>query len=936
MRKRTKKLARRDKRNRRFASEMLETRIALTASSLEIPTQQIAEVSAQDWAMVASLDAPTPLIETVVNGAQANCHPPSAGMNAQMLDAQSQTTIGEQTTDESVDPVDPTDDEFSNSNPISIAADVPNIATSQITISSLSESISDIDVEVDIEHTYVSDLMLTLIAPDGTRVPLADRVGGGDDNFTNTLFDDEATASVENASAPFTGSFKPSGSLADLDGMSPNGLWTLEIHDVAHQDGGTLNRWRLNITTDESVDPIDPVDPVDPIGPVDFASLTPDQLVEVVTTRHYDDLQGLWDLDQSVRSVLTHSHMEAVLQEIESSSANSQNLRELFFFVRVGYYHGFYDNDINFDSLQSETAQSLTWFSETPQLNAHHDQSANVLSEWLLAVDGSENWGSFTDTFVTVLRDFLDEPERQEDYVQQVNAYDIITTVFGRGKHSPGSFNRELVDVLREFAVMTNPNEDLAPLVNNAIWSLGHAADTDFDHGPVQAVALSHLTEAMDVHASDTIQFLTAVKAMDAFAGGQNARGETVTLDAYRDELEAALFPNTLNFSDSDTNLIIRTSVSEQRAASMFDAVQDLELQFFELIGGSTPVADDPNETLTVVLYDNPDDYGDFQPLLFDLDSDNGGIYIEQDGVFYTYDRTPDQSIFSLGELFRHEYSHYLIGRYIVDGLWGEEPIYEDSRMTWFDEGFAEFLVGSSVENGVQPRPTLVEEIAADSSERMTVDQILHSSYDDGFGFYSYAGLFFNYMHTEAPSELDAIIDFARAGDVQGFDGWVERMSNSSALERQFQSYLDRLVADADSLDDPGFVGSVQFDSVQYAPGDLVTVTVVDDDLFGQGTIQAEVRSGTDTETVTLFEQNGGVFSSTLPTDLGPSDVDNGVLTLAGELTASYLDRATPNGTSVDRTAVAEVSPDELETLARDAIFADDDLEDLLFLPSIL
>nr|WP_240517627.1 collagenase [Bacillus pseudomycoides] len=43
---------------------------------------------------------------------------------------------------------------------------------------------------------------------------------------------------------------------------------------------------------------------------------------------------------------------------------------------------------------------------------------------------------------------------------------------------------------------------------------------------------------------------------------------------------------------------------------------------------------------------------------------------IEGIGTFFTYERTPQQSIFSLEELFRHEFTHYLQGRYEVPRLW--------------------------------------------------------------------------------------------------------------------------------------------------------------------------------------------------------------------------------------------------------------------------
>ncbi|QKQ28339.1 collagenase [Candidatus Reidiella endopervernicosa] len=77
-----------------------------------------------------------------------------------------------------------------------------------------------------------------------------------------------------------------------------------------------------------------------------------------------------------------------------------------------------------------------------------------------------------------------------------------------------------------------------------------------------------------------------------------------------------------------------------------------------------------------------PAKYEQYQCYLYGLYTNNGGIYIEQDATFYTYDRTVNDSIYSLEELFRHEYVHYLAARYLIEGDFGSLPMYEGDRMT--------------------------------------------------------------------------------------------------------------------------------------------------------------------------------------------------------------------------------------------------------------
>ncbi|MEL6811735.1 MAG: proprotein convertase P-domain-containing protein, partial [Bacteroidota bacterium] len=110
--------------------------------------------------------------------------------------------------------------------------------------------IEDVNVSVNIEHTWVGDLTIELIAPDNTTVLLADGVCGDCDDMVVT-FDDEATDPITGATDPIVGTFQPEGSLADFNGLASNGDWTLRITDNANQDGGQLLDWTLQICGDE-------------------------------------------------------------------------------------------------------------------------------------------------------------------------------------------------------------------------------------------------------------------------------------------------------------------------------------------------------------------------------------------------------------------------------------------------------------------------------------------------------------------------------------------------------------------------------------------------------------------------------------------------------------------------------------------------------------
>ena len=114
--------------------------------------------------------------------------------------------------------------------------------------------ISDVDVTLNISHTWDEDLGVYLVAPSGTRVELFTGVGSSFDNFTNTELDDEAATPITSGGAPFSGSWQPEGFLSDFDGQDPNGTWTLEISDNFAGDQGALTSWSLDISYAEESD----------------------------------------------------------------------------------------------------------------------------------------------------------------------------------------------------------------------------------------------------------------------------------------------------------------------------------------------------------------------------------------------------------------------------------------------------------------------------------------------------------------------------------------------------------------------------------------------------------------------------------------------------------------------------------------------------------
>lgn len=109
---------------------------------------------------------------------------------------------------------------FTNTTAVSIPDNGAAIESSISVTGRTGNAPSTLQVGVDITHTYRGDLVLTLVAPDGSTYPLKASSSDSADNLVTTY--------TVNASSEVA-----------------NGTWKLRVQDVAASDTGRLNNWKL-------------------------------------------------------------------------------------------------------------------------------------------------------------------------------------------------------------------------------------------------------------------------------------------------------------------------------------------------------------------------------------------------------------------------------------------------------------------------------------------------------------------------------------------------------------------------------------------------------------------------------------------------------------------------------------------------------------------
>ncbi|MEM6295686.1 MAG: proprotein convertase P-domain-containing protein [Myxococcota bacterium] len=112
-------------------------------------------------------------------------------------------------------------------------------------------TVADVDVFVDITHTWTGDVDLFL-ETGGTSVQFLDGVCGSADDMFATFNDEGSAGAGVNCIAPVVveGNLTPNNPLTAFDGLEMNGDWTLTAIDNVGGDDGTLNEWCIYIETE--------------------------------------------------------------------------------------------------------------------------------------------------------------------------------------------------------------------------------------------------------------------------------------------------------------------------------------------------------------------------------------------------------------------------------------------------------------------------------------------------------------------------------------------------------------------------------------------------------------------------------------------------------------------------------------------------------------
>ncbi|AOR23362.1 collagenase [Clostridium taeniosporum] len=542
--------------------------------------------------------------------------------------------------------------------------------------------------------------------------------------------------------------------------------------------------------------------------------LSNEEIIELSTKISWKDIPDIFKYNEDTYEFYSNKNrVQAIIDGLYQKSCtftatDDNGIDTLVEILRSGFYLGFYNDSLKYlkdRKFLDKCIPALIAMENNPNFKLGKEGQDKVVLAFGKLIGNASCNPEVVNKSVAILNQYYDEVNQypkdklKGDAVLKIMSqitYDIDQYCYDNnirdGKNTPWTGKIDnFINTISKFASITQITDDNGWLINNGIYYTAKLAKYHSNPKILHKV----LDNCLKTLPNTSEQYITTLDLLKSDFNSKDSNGNNIDVDKIIEDKKNAFLPKTYTFDDGKMVIKAGDKVSESKIQRLYWAAKEVKAQFHRIIGSDEPLetgaADD---VLTMVIYNNPKEYK-LNRLLYGYSVDNGGIYIENVGTFFTYERTPKDSIYSLEELFRHEFTHYLQGRYLVPGLFNQGDFYRgnNTRLTWFEEGSAEFFAGST-RTTVLPRKSMVSGIGQNEEERLNANSLFHSSYSDGWEFYTYGYTFTDYMYNNDHKLFKDLVDSMKSNDVNRYDSIIKRCSKDKNLNRQYQKHMNKLV----------------------------------------------------------------------------------------------------------------------------------------------
>ncbi|WP_242228663.1 collagenase ColA, partial [Bacillus cereus group sp. BfR-BA-01323] len=562
------------------------------------------------------------------------------------------------------------------------------------------------------------------------------------------------------------------------------------------------------------------------------------ELIDTLSKISWNQITDLFQFNQDTKAFYQNKErMNVIINELGQrgrtfTKENSKGIETFVEVLRSAFYVGYYNNELSYlkeRSFHDKCLPALKAIAKNRNFTLGTAEQDRVVTAYGKLIGNASSDTETVQYAVNVLKHYNDNLSTYvSDYAKGQAVYEIVKGIDYDIQSYLQDTNKQpnetmwygkidnFINEVSRIALVGNITNENSWLINNGIYYAGRLGK--FHSNPYKGLEV--ITQSMSLYPRLSGPYFVAVEQMKTNYGGKDYSGNAVDLQKIREEGKRQYLPKTYTFDDGSIVFKTGDKVTEEKIKKLYWAAKEVKAQYHRVIGNDKALEPgNADDVLTIVIYNNPDEY-QLNRQLYGYETNNGGIYIEEKGTFFTYERTPKQSIYSLEELFRHEFTHYLQGRYEVPGLFGSGEMYQNERLTWFQEGNAEFFAGSTRTNNVVPRKSMISGLSSNPASRYTAKQTLFSKYGS-WDFYKYSFALQSYLYNHQFETFDKLQDLIRANDVKNYDSYRESLSNNTQLNAEYQAYMQQLIDNQDKYNVPKVTNDYL---IQHAPKPLAEV----------------------------------------------------------------------------------------------------------------
>ncbi|MBU3865621.1 collagenase [Streptomyces sp. 4503] len=534
----------------------------------------------------------------------------------------------------------------------------------------------------------------------------------------------------------------------------------------------------------------------------DFTQNTGDALVQKIKESTTDCVNTLFPLTGGdARGAFREEQMVPVAQALQAGSANypgdgSTGMTQLVLFLRAGYYAQWYHpDDVGpyGPTLKSAIQGALDAFFAAPRSHDVTDANGATLSEAVILIDSAQENARYLSIVKRLLTDYNGT---YNDSYWMVNAVNSVFTVLFRGHQVPEFVTAVQQDpsVLNTVSKFALDHVDLLSGKNyfldyNAGRELGRFLMDEGLRDTVRPMAKELLGKTTIT--GPTARLWVGVAEMTA-AYDKDKCQEYGTCDLQKRLIEAVLPVQR----DCGSGITIKgQEITADQLDQVCRSLTEQNAFFHKVARDNGPVKDDHNETIEVVAFNSSIDYGTYANVIYGIDTNNGGMYLEGDPSkegnqprFIAYEADWLQPKFDIWNL-NHEYTHYLDGRF---DMYGDYAAGQTTPTVWWVEGFAEYI------NYSYRNETYEDAITEAGKHTYRLSTLFDTTYTntDTNRTYRWGYLAVRFMEERHPGEVDSLLRYYRAGDWQGARDLLTR-SIGGAYDAEFDQWLTDCAAGA-------------------------------------------------------------------------------------------------------------------------------------------